>query len=578
MKRFWGWAAMTVSLAAAGAVATQAFAIPEPDLVFRATPVVDPATREIDAIDIDMVFRGAADGTTRVEFPDEWGGFSGLYRYANHIRADGATMAAGTKPGERLLTHEPGATVRLSYRIARRIIADPLDGNERVNNYKPIVTADYFHLLGPTYIARPSHLDDSRAVRVELGAMPAGMSLASDLQHVAAGANTDFATLVDSVIVGGDFRLLDTGDGARIAIRGTFKSRTDAEWLSSLRRVAVTARDYWGDGDFPYLVTIMASPRQPHGRQNGGTGLGDAFAFFATEDSDPLVIDDTMMHEMTHTWITNRVGQLALTGGREAEQYWLSEGFTDFVKMRLMVRAGLWDAAAFAGAFNALQSELAASPFVAAPNLEVAPKFWTDHSGQRLPYLRGALFAMLADQLLRRKSGGRATMDDVLRGMKARAAAGDPGDAIALFRAGLTAKGVGAGPLIARHIDQGVPIVLAPDSFAPCGTLEARSTPAWTPGFAVSALRGDMRVIGGVEEGGPAWKAGLRDGMKALGWSIYANDMTKEIEITIDDGGKPREVKYLPVGDRQVHYQELVLRPLSSDAERALCLKRLGGV
>lgn len=578
MRRFWGWAAIASGLSLGGGAAMSAVAAPEPELTFRASPVVDPATREIDAVDIAMTFRGEADGTSMVAFPDEWGGFSGLYRYASHVRVEGATMAAGAKPGERLLTHQPGATIRLTYRIARRIITDPLDENDRVNNYKPIVTSEYFHLLGPTYIARPGHLEDSKAVRIEFGAVPDGMTLASDLQHVAPGALADFQALIDSVIVGGDFRLLDTGDGARVAIRGSFKSRTDAGWLAALRLVARTARDYWGDGDFPYLVTIMASPQQPHGKQNGGTGLGDAFAFFATEDSDPLVIDDTMMHEMTHSWITNRVGRLALTGGREAEQYWLSEGFTDFVKMRLMVRAGLWDAPAFAAAFNRMQSELALSPFVATPNLEAAPQFWTDRNGQRLPYLRGALFAMLADQMLRQRSGGRASMDNLLRGMETRAAAGDPGDAIALFRAGLTARGVRADALIAHHIDRGEPIMLAADGFAPCGKLEQRSVPVWTPGFAASALRSDMRTIDGVDKGGPAWKAGLRDGMRALGWSIYTNDAGKEIEISVDDGGKRRDIKYLPVGDRQVHYQELVLRPSPGETERGLCLRRLGGL
>ncbi len=97
--------------------------------------------------------------------------------------------------------------------------------------------------------------------------------------------NSDAATL-------SDFRLIDAGHGARLAVRGSFATRDDAGWTQSFRRVAAAMSDYWGNDAGRYLVTIIPfAPPGPGATSIGGTGRGDAFAFFATTNALPEMLD-----------------------------------------------------------------------------------------------------------------------------------------------------------------------------------------------------------------------------------------------------------------------------------------------
>ena len=172
--------------------------------------------------------------------------------------------------------------------------------------------------------------------------------------------------------------------------------------------------EYWGNDAGRYLVTIIPfAPPGPGATSIGGTGRGDAFAFFATTNALPEMLDRLMTHEMAHSWVNARIGGFSDTVP-EAEQFWLSEGFTDFTSWRALVRAGVWTPEQYFAQFNDALREYDASPLRAAPNKEAARLFWTDEKAQRLAYLRGMLFAHWADDRLRRAPGGSSMRDLLL--------------------------------------------------------------------------------------------------------------------------------------------------------------------
>jgi predicted metalloprotease with PDZ domain len=65
--------------------------------------------------------------------------------------------------------------------------------------------------------------------------------------------------------------------------------------------------------------------------------------------------------------------------------------------------------------------------------------------------------------------------------------------------------------------------------------------------FAVSQAQ---KSISGVQKNGPAFKAGLRNGQKLKGWSIYWDDPAKEVEFKIEEKGGEKKIRYLPVGKK----------------------------
>ena len=507
-------------------------------------PVVDPVSGLIDAVDYKFSFTGDADGETVVVGPSSWGGFNDLYKFASLIHAKGATLSIGKESHQLILRHKPRAKIEFSWRFTRIPKSDQAGGDRAdTNDFRPIVTDRYFHLLGTTTMFVPEHLAEESPVIMRFGPMPEGMGFASDLQHSAPDGTLKLIDVGRSITVGGDFRVLDAGNGARLAIRGSFKSRDDKGWQESLARISRVQRLYWGTGDEPYLVTIMAYQWEGEGSSTGGTGMGDSFAFFATSGSDPRQLDDTMMHEMVHSWIPGRIGGTK-KGSIEAEDYWFSEGFTDYVKMKTLVGAGFWDARDFAKSFNDASYALASSPLVSMPNSETAKLFWTDRAGKDLPYQRGLMFALMLDYRLRKHTDGRITLEQILRKMLASASAGDNRTATALLQAHVEESGVDAAPLIADHIEKGLPIMLPIDLFAPCGELAEKQSPRFDPGFdAETTLQRNNGLVSGVDEKGAAWRAGLRNGMQLAGWSIHYGDVTKEIAVDfLGSNNKPQRL------------------------------------
>ena len=57
-----------------------------------------------------------------------------------------------------------------------------------------------------------------------------------------------------------------------------------------------------------------------------------------------------------------------------------------------------------------------------------------------------------------------------------------------------------------------------------------------------------------------AYQAGLRDGMKLVGWSIYNGDATKEIELKAFEGDKPLKIKFLPIAQTEIDVPQFALK------------------
>jgi len=200
-----------------------------------------------------------------------------------------------------------------------------------------VIQPGYFHLIGETALIIPT-IDEASPTRVRVTGLPRGWRIASDLQH----GGLRLANVRASVIVGGDFRVLNAPNGhARIAIRGEW-SFSDQELAREVGEIIGAQRDFWGDDRRPYLVTVVQQQAAPNNISVGGTGLSDAFTFFATSNARAIMITRTLAHEGNHTWIPGQIGGFPRDETRERGAYWLSEGFTEFLTGRLLVRQGVW--------------------------------------------------------------------------------------------------------------------------------------------------------------------------------------------------------------------------------------------
>jgi predicted metalloprotease with PDZ domain len=550
-------------LAIAAAAALCMGQAPAGRVEYALTPVVrDGALRSVE---VALRFRGDADGETRLLLPDSWGGENELYRGVEALEVvSGASMRPGEGPAERVLTHRPGARIQVRYRVVQDWPGEPMAAQG--NPYRPIIQPGYFHLIGHTVLARP-HISPATPTRFRVRRLPRGWTFASDLQH----RGLRLGNIEQSVTVGGDFRIVE-GENARVAVRGAWRF-TDAAFARDVNEIVAGQRRFWGDRTSPFLVTVVQLNAPDGWTSIGGTGLSDAFAFFASPNADPAPITRTLAHEGLHTWIPRQIG--GMPDEDEAAHYWLSEGFTDFYTGRMLVRQGLWTPAEFAEDLNSTLRAYAESPVRTAPNARILADFWREQPVQQLPYQRGRLAASIWDARLR--AMGR-DLDDVVIEMRRRARAGDPLKAAELLPVVAASLGLDISADIASHMEEGRPILLPEDTFAPCGRVVTRQTPPFHRGFDIDATTANNNVISGVDPGLPAHAAGMRDGMVLIRRDAgEIGNAEQEIVYVVRDGERERALSYMPRGRGMLTVQRLVLDEDLEGEKLARCVAVLSG-
>lgn len=520
------------------------------------------------ALRVEIAFRGDADGTTDLKLPDEWGGQHELWRGIDALQVEGVTSVAEDTPAARVLTHRPNAPIRVRYRVIQDWQGPPTATG--ANPYRPVVQPAYFHIIGNAALILPG-LDEATPARVRVRNLPRGWTFASDLEH----DGLRLADVDGSVSVGGDFRVLTSHDGkTRLAIRGQW-SFTDQAMLDELAAIIAAQNAFWGDQPRQYLVTtIQLTALDPGMRSIGGTGLSDAFAFFATPNAEAHRITRTLAHEGLHSWIPRRIGGMPVRD--EALNYWLSEGFTDFYTARVLARQGVWGPAEFADDLNAALSDYARSPARTANNARILADFWRDRDVQRLPYQRGRLLATIWDARLRAAGGGR-DFDDIMFDMRARARV-DSRPAAALFTLSAEAAGLALGEDLQTYVEQGAPVLLPADAFEPCGRIVTRDVPNFHRGFDIVATQANNNVIAGVDPALPAYAAGLRDGMVLVrrdGGEIGNAEAEIAYVVRVDDA--ERTIRYMPRGRGSFMLQKLELHAPLEGEQLARCRAVLAG-
>lgn len=559
------------------ALAWAAVAAADDAVRYTLTPVM--AKGKLEALAIEVRFKGEADGETVLELPNEWGGKTELYQGVRDLGVDGpGVVVTSPGPAKRIVRHKPGAELRVRYRIVQYWPGVPsVTGS---NEYRPVVQPMYFHVLGNAIFVRPESNDDAPA-SFALKRMPRNWSFASDLEHASMGRKLTLSDIIESVSVGGDFRVLKRGL-VRVAIRGKW-SFADDEFIGRLQPIMASHHKFWGDPDEPYLVTVLPLEMQPGSQSSGGTGRSDAFAFFATDNVDSGALNWILAHEHLHTWIPRRIGSMPDSENgdvrTEARDYWLSEGFTNFFTTRLLVRDGMWSLEDFAGDLNTVLFEYGNSPVRTAPNSRIVADFWNDRDVGKLPYQRGHLLAMVWDFKMWAATNGARDLDDVVLAMRGRAAgSAKPLLASQLFLEEMKRTGVDVVDDMARYVEKGEVVLLPADVFAPCGSVAMLDLAAFDRGFDPQKTSENGNKITGLREDSPAYRAGLRNGMQILKRESGKNgDSRVPLSYRVLDNGVERVITFKPEGSKRITLQEFTLKAGMTEAERKACAARLGG-
>ncbi|TFI57811.1 hypothetical protein E2493_13375 [Sphingomonas parva] len=514
-----------------------------------------------ESFQVDLRFRGDADGETLLQLPSEWAGSTELWRQIVGLEIRGATSLGGfyDKP---VIRHRPGARLRVRYFVVSPWREDP---GFAYGKARPIVRSDWFFWHGEGVFAHPEGRE-ARPARFRWGKLPRGWTVASDLDHLR-GRRTELANMIDSVAIGGTrLNVVERDIGG-----APFRLATIGRWTFAPEQLADTVAPiveaenaFWGDRSAPLLVAMAPIGNLPSGLFYVGTGRTDAFSIASTSAFELKHAKRFLAHEYMHSWVPLALGALPVE--KQPSDYWFSEGFTDYLASKVLLRAGLWSASDYVADKNETLLRYGTSPARSASAEQVVERFWEDEAVRQLSYDRGHLLAAMLDAEIFARSQGADSLDAVLRAQRD-VAKGSSALATSLFAEVLKGRtGIDVAPLIDRYARRGEMLRLPDTLFGGCARLVSERRRAFERGYDADATREADGLITGVDPLGPAFAAGMRDGMRLVGREDRnSGDSAVEIAYRVADAGGERVLRYLPQGKEEFEVQRLELDGRETD-------------
>ncbi len=370
---------------------------------------------------IDMNFAADSGGVTHLIYQDQAWGQDSLFNSLRDIKLMTEGKIRIQRDSNRIIIeHDPALErVKMSYSL----VQDYPGPTTSRKVYRPLIQPEYFQVFGQHLFLLPEQAVNNGVFDLSIfwNIPDENYSIQSSFgNHQRKQAINDIRQeeLYSSVFVGGDFRIYDMeleGNQVAFAIRDTWEAFDDSTMVELLKTTIRAQREFWNDHSQPYFSVTMIPIYEQYGSSWQGTGLTNSFAL-AASNNEHLEFEGLVYllnHELQHNWIG-----LKIKNENEEEQYWFSEGFTDYYTLKNITVNRIYDLDEkyFIREFNSKLKNLYDSPVVASPNSEINyDNFWKDGNYTNLPYLRGAVFAFILDQKILKDSMGESSLDDVMK-------------------------------------------------------------------------------------------------------------------------------------------------------------------
>ena len=332
-------------------------------------------------------------------------------------------------------------------------------------------------------------------------------------------------------------------DGAFSAVwaqgQPPFDPRPPMRWTAALhRKMSAYFRD---KTEPPYRVFMRFNPMNA----GGGAALTHSFIITYGKNITGESFKGILGHEMTHTWTANAIGN------------WYDEGDAVYYQALIPWRAGLMSTDQYLADLNETAYRYFTNALRDLPEDQVAPRFWEDTRIRVLPYDRGAMYFAVLNGKVRRASGGKRGIDDLVQAMIQRARDGQP--LSEQVWQDLLQKELGAdGPATHRSMMSGGLMLPQSEDFGPCFERVTTKMRRFDLGFDNASITSNPKIIRGLKPGSEAARAGLKDGDEvayAVALDSVQGDLGRTLDLTVTRDGKSFPLSYRPRGEAVDAYQ-----------------------
>lgn len=466
-------------------------------------------------------------GSRVLQLPTSWAGET-LHAMTNlHVVSEGAELEDGPGGDTKLLRAKPNHQVTIEYDL-KKDFPGPL---VHPMQFHPVLMPEYLEFTGSNALVAPK-LDPAGRVTVNFDwqGLPRSWVLATSFgtsstesgrcqSHTGSWIDID-----DGLYTAGDFRIQKFKIGRRpaiLAIRGTW-SFTDEEAIQQIEAVIGTVRSFWHDDNFPYFLVTVKPYDRDHGSSDG-SAFTNAFWMYVSRLDSLSGLLPQLAHESFHAWDPMRMGLYS----DEESIKWFREGTTEYYAQLLTLKAG----------------EISPSAYITSLNNDLR-KFPVSKS----EYVRGRIISLWLDATIRRESGNKHSLDNVMFDMVR-----DGRKPLTLERI-FTTSGRYLSPAslsllrdaVTKHADLSAPAQIPAVNLCARPVLEDLST--FELGLDLSHSHATGTVTGVVPDS-PAYIAGLRDGQRLHGHLSVDNGNPDSLAIfTISTEAGDKEIKFYPRG------------------------------
>ena len=206
--------------------------------------------------------------------------------------------------------------------------------------------------------------------------------------------------------------------------------------VRDIEKIVRTETTMWGAPEFDSYTFLIHFANDRHSN-DGMEHLTSTQIIEPGALADPGMYEDALdaiAHEFFHVWNVKRLRPIELgpwdfTRPANTRGLWIAEGITNYYGHLMQRRAGLWDDAKLLSTLGQQISEVENSPgsrlmsaeesSLSAPFIDDAPHAQqTNLANTSISYYpKGEVLGLVLDLLIRGKTGGRASLDDVMRRM-----------------------------------------------------------------------------------------------------------------------------------------------------------------
>ncbi|MBS1795310.1 MAG: hypothetical protein JSS81_15745 [Acidobacteria bacterium] len=417
-------------------------------------------------------------------------------------------------------------------------------GGRTRNHFHPTLFKDYAFLWGSTFLMFPD--------AEELLARPVNLKIDA---HEYGAYYTNFANRADRFddlselfVAAGNYRVVPKtigGRNVRFLLEGGAWKFTDEEFTGAVSRIIEAQIGYLGFTPSKDDLLITLTEGTPNSK--GGTVVKNVISVYPDPQAglDDFETLKLISHEHFHFWNGNYWHEAE--GKKEGYYKWMSEGFTEYYAGLTLYRENLIPEKRFVAWLNELLFQYQTNPYAETATAAVlGEKYWESNDYNRLPYVKGALIGFLTDLRIRKESGGKKQIDDLMK---------------LLIEKTDRSKGYDDRLLLA-----GFDAVSGADSrrFFDDYALGAKFLPVvevlGAASIAVAKRPRDVFALGFTTEDGQmargarirevttpaAVKAGLRPGDELRGFSFEGGRPNSEASFTVRRGDETLTVKYYP--------------------------------